>query len=59
MLATDRANEAIVADAAPVLARYGLQLDPATCVQRESWIGTQPHPYRWCPLVVVAPGAGG
>lgn len=59
VLATDRANEAIVADAAPVLARYGLQLDPAACVQRESWIGTQPHPYRWCPLVVVAPGAGG
>lgn len=58
VLATGQANEAIVADAVNVLARYGLRLDPAACVQRDSWIGTQSHPYRWCRLMPAAPKEG-
>jgi hypothetical protein len=56
VLATDQANQAIVAQAAPVLARYGLHLDPAACIELDSRIGAQAHPYRWCRL---APAAGG
>jgi len=59
VLATDEANAKVVADAGPILARYGLQLDPAACVTVDSWIGDQSHPYRWCRLTAPGPGQGG
>ncbi|AKC88127.1 hypothetical protein WQ53_02020 [Pseudoxanthomonas suwonensis] len=44
------ANQALLADAATVLARYGLRLDPAACAVVDSRIGRQAHPYHWCRL---------
>ncbi|UWX03594.1 hypothetical protein H1235_11615 [Pseudoxanthomonas sp. NC8] len=34
-----------------ILARYGLRLDPATCMALDSRIGQQSHPYQWCRAV--------
>jgi hypothetical protein len=50
--ATDRA---LFEQADLVLARYGLRLDPAGCLALDSWIGAEPHPFRWC-RVVALPG---
>ncbi len=30
------------------LARYGLLLEPASCVNYPAFVGTEPHPYRLC-----------
>ncbi|WP_372012837.1 hypothetical protein [Pseudoxanthomonas sp. 10H] len=56
--ATAQANEAVVADAVPLLARHGLHLEPSSCIQLDSWIGAQSHPYRWCRLVPLAQDPG-
>jgi hypothetical protein len=45
------ANRAILDEGVAILARYGLRLDPATCVVLDSRIGQQSHPYHWCRAV--------
>ena len=57
VMATGEANAAVIAGASPILAPYGLGLDPADCVKVDSWIGTQSHPYHWCRLT-TGPGQG-
>jgi hypothetical protein len=46
------ANQAILDEGAVILARYGLRLDPATCLVLDSRIGAESHPYRWCRAVL-------
>ena len=58
VMATGQANAAVVADAATVVARYGLRLEPSACVQVDSWIGVQAHPFHWCRLEVAAATGG-
>ena len=48
---TANANQAILDQAATVLARYGLRLDVAGCRVVYSAIGAQAHPYHWCRAV--------
>ena len=45
---TADANRALFDQSVEILGRYGLHLDPATCVVLDSWIGQQRHPYQWC-----------
>lgn len=45
-------DSALVAAAGQNLARYGLQVDPASCSIYAASIGAEPYPYQLCRVAV-------